>query len=181
MTARTNPAADLHSPEELMQVLPQTTLVINTLPGSAEKYVTAPMLEALPAQAVYASVGRGETTDEAALIAALQSGKLAGAVLDVTEEEPLPTYSPLWDMEQVILTQHTGGGKSDELTGIANQFISNLDHFLKRTPRKPGKAFKGLLSKVSHPAVVWERTFVANYFPVFKYNTALSSTSSFPA
>jgi phosphoglycerate dehydrogenase-like enzyme len=134
LTARTNPAADLHSPEQLMQVLPKTTLLINTLPGSAEKYVTAQMLEALPSQAVYASVGRGETTDEAALIAALQSGKLAGAVLDVTEEEPLPTYSPLWDMEQVILTQHTGGGKGDELVGIADQFIDNLQHFLKKEP-----------------------------------------------
>lgn len=134
MVARTNPAAAIHSREELMKVLPQTTLVINTLPGSAEKYVTADMLNALPPQAVYASVGRGETTDEQALIACLQEGKLAGAVLDVTEEEPLPVDSPLWEMDNVILTQHTGGGKSDELTGIASQFISNLQHFLKKEP-----------------------------------------------
>lgn len=134
MTARTNPAAEIHSREELMKALPQTSLVINTLPGSAEKYVSADMLEALPPQAVYASVGRGETTDEQALIAALNSGKLAGAVLDVTEEEPLPASSPLWQMDNVILTQHTGGGKADELTGIAKQFIANLDHFLKKEP-----------------------------------------------
>ncbi len=134
MTARTNPAAEIHSREELMKALPQTTLVINTLPGSAEKYVTAEMLNALPSQAVYASVGRGETTDEPALIAALRADKLAGAVLDVTEEEPLPVDSPLWEMDNVILTQHTGGGKSDELTGIAQQFIDNLHHFLKKEP-----------------------------------------------
>ncbi|NII27328.1 D-2-hydroxyacid dehydrogenase [Pseudoflavitalea sp. X16] len=134
MTARTNPAADIHSLEELMAALPQTTLLINTLPGSAGKYVSADMLNALPPQAIYASVGRGETTDEEALITALNNGKLAGAVLDVTEEEPLPVNSPLWDMDNVILTQHTGGGKADELTGIARQFISNLHHFLKKEP-----------------------------------------------
>lgn len=134
MTARTNPAAEIHSPEELMKALPKTTLLINTLPGSAEKYVTADMLAALPPQAVYASVGRGETTDEEALITALNNGKLAGAVLDVTAIEPLPVNSPLWQMDNVILTQHTGGGKSDELTGIAQQFINNLRHFLKKEP-----------------------------------------------
>jgi glyoxylate/hydroxypyruvate reductase A len=134
MMARTNPSAELHSREELIKVLPQTTLVINTLPGSAEKFVTADMLEALPQQAIYASVGRGETTDEHALITALRAGKLAGAVLDVTEEEPLPVDSPLWQMENVILTQHTGGGKADELTGIAQQFIDNLQRFLNQKP-----------------------------------------------
>lgn len=134
MMARTNPAAEIHSREELMLALPQTTLVINTLPGSAEKFVTADMLEALAPQAVYASVGRGETTDEQALIGALRAGRLAGAVLDVTEEEPLPADSPLWQMENVLLTQHTGGGKSDELTGIAQQFIKNLQHFLQKEP-----------------------------------------------
>lgn len=134
LTARTNPAADIHSREELLQALPETSLVVNTLPGSATKYVTAAMLKALPPQAIYASVGRGETTDENALIKALQEGRLAGAVLDVTEEEPLPESSPLWQMENVLLTQHTGGGKADELMGIAQQFIDNLHHYLHKEP-----------------------------------------------
>lgn len=134
MTARTNPAAEVHSREDLMKALPYTTLVINTLPGSAGKYVTREMLEALPVGALYASVGRGETTDEAALIDLIRSGRLAGAVLDVTEIEPLPAESPLWDMDNVILTQHSGGGKSDELTGIAQQFIANIYHYLKNEP-----------------------------------------------
>lgn len=134
LSARTNPAATIHSPEELMQQLPKASLVINTLPGSAEKYVSSAMIAAMTPQTVYASVGRGETTDEKALIAALQKGELLGAVLDVTEEEPLPESSPLWEMENVILTQHTGGGKADELTGIAQQFIANLQHYLRKEP-----------------------------------------------
>lgn len=132
MAARTNPNATIHSREDLLKALPQTTLVINTLPGSAEKYVTAEVFDALAKEAVYASVGRGETTDEQVLIKALQSGKLAGAVLDVTETEPLPLESPLWQMDNVILSQHTGGGKADESLGIAQQFITNLHHYLKK-------------------------------------------------
>ncbi|WP_276482041.1 D-2-hydroxyacid dehydrogenase [Paraflavitalea pollutisoli] len=134
LAARTNPAATIHSREALLQQLPLATLVINTLPGSAEKYVSADMIAAMTPQTVYASVGRGETTDEEALIAALRTGKLWGAVLDVTEKEPLPETSPLWAMDNVILTQHTGGGKADELTGIAQQFIANLQHYLHKEP-----------------------------------------------
>jgi glyoxylate/hydroxypyruvate reductase A len=134
MAARSNPLAEIHSREDLLKTLKHTKLVINTLPGSAEKYVSAEVFDALPDGAVYASVGRGETTDEQALINALQSGKLAGAVLDVTEKEPLPVDSPLWNMENVILTQHTGGGKADESLGIAVQFIANINHFLKKEP-----------------------------------------------
>jgi phosphoglycerate dehydrogenase-like enzyme len=134
MAARTNPLAEIHSREDLLKMLKHTNLVINTLPGSAEKYVTAEVFEALPEGAVYASVGRGETTDEQALINVLRNGKLAGAVLDVTETEPLPADSPLWSMDNVILTQHTGGGKADEGLGIAIQFIANVNHFLKKEP-----------------------------------------------
>jgi glyoxylate/hydroxypyruvate reductase len=131
MTARTNPAAAIRSYEELFKALPQTSLVINTLPGSAGQYVDARFIETMATGSVYASVGRGETTDEAALIKALQSGKLAGAVLDVTEKEPLPADSPLWEMENVLLTQHTGGRKKDEFKGIVDVFITNLKRFAK--------------------------------------------------
>lgn len=134
MAARSNPLAEIHSREDLLKMLKHTRLVINTLPGSAEKYVSAEVFDALPDGAVYASVGRGETTDEQALISALQNGKLAGAILDVTEKEPLPADSPLWSMDNVILTQHTGGGKADESLGIAVRFITNLNHFLKKEP-----------------------------------------------
>lgn len=60
--------------------------------------------------AFYVSVGRGGTTDTDALIDALESGKLAGAGLDVTDPEPLPTGHPLWDVPTVIISPHTAGG-----------------------------------------------------------------------
>ncbi len=134
MVARSNPAATIHSREELLQALPATNVVINTLPGSADNYMTGELFHALPNGSLYASVGRGNTTDEAALIAALQSGKLAGAVLDVTEKEPLPADNLLWNMPQVILTQHSGGGFADEDTGKVEQLLVNINRFLLGQP-----------------------------------------------
>ena len=130
LLARTSPEAELHSREELLAALPETDLVINCLPGSAEGYFSADLLAALPPTALYASVGRGTTTDEPALIAALQAGRLAGAVLDVTAQEPLPPTSPLWTLPQVLLTQHTGGGQPFEDEGKVDQLLRNLHHLL---------------------------------------------------
>ncbi len=55
------------------------------------------------------NVGRGTAIDQDALINALREGKIAGAGLDVTNPEPLPDESPLWDMPNVIITSHTSG------------------------------------------------------------------------
>ena len=61
------------------------------------------------AAARFVNVGRGATVDEAALVRALQAGEIAGAALDVFEQEPLPASSPLWEMEQVIVFPHVSG------------------------------------------------------------------------
>lgn len=127
--ARRNPEAELHSVEELMAVLPDTDLLVNTLPGTADRFVTAAMLDRLKPGGVFANVGRGNTVDESALIARLQSGHLGGAVLDVTETEPLPEQSPLWTLPNVMLTQHTAGGQQGEAEGKMAQFLRNLKRF----------------------------------------------------
>lgn len=132
--ARTDPSAQLHSREELLAALPHTDIVVNCLPGSADGFFSADLLAALPAHALYASVGRGNTTDEPALIAALQAGRLGGAVLDVTAQEPLPTNSPLWTIPRVLLTQHSGGGQPGEDEGKVTLFLRNLQHLLRQEP-----------------------------------------------
>lgn len=134
MSARSNPLADILSWDDLMNALPETDLVVNTLPGTADKFVSAEFFSQMKTSSVYASVGRGNTTDEPALIAALKSGKLSGAVLDVTAVEPLPASSELWEMENVILTQHSGGGQMSEDEGKVKQFISNLKRFMNDEP-----------------------------------------------
>ncbi len=126
LLARTNPQAQLRSREELAAALPTTDIVVNCLPGSARNFFSADLLAALPPHSLYASVGRGNTTDEPALIAALQAGHLGGAVLDVTASEPLPPGHPLWSLPNVLLTQHTGGGQPEEAAGKVAQLLRNL-------------------------------------------------------
>jgi len=128
-TARKNPVADIHSFDDVLNELPKTDLVINTLPGTADKYVSKSFLDAMKRGSVYTNVGRGNTTDEKALIENLKTKKLAGAILDVTETEPLAIDNPLWDMENVILTQHTAGGSTNEMQGKIERFITNLTKF----------------------------------------------------
>jgi phosphoglycerate dehydrogenase-like enzyme len=75
-------------------------------------------LAALPRHALVVNVGRGSTVDEPALVAALTERRIAGAALDVTEVEPLPVDSPLWDAPGLLVTPHAAGGRpvgADEL------------------------------------------------------------------
>lgn len=132
--ARTDPKAQLHSKEELATALPETDIVVNCLPGSAENFFSAELIDAMPPGSIYASVGRGNTTDEAALVAALQAGRLAGAILDVTRQEPLPADNPLWQLPNVLLTQHSGGGQPGEDEGKVDILLRNLRHFQQGEP-----------------------------------------------
>jgi len=131
MTAKSDPDAEIHSFEHLLKQLPQTDLVINTLPGNLDKYVSAEFFDAMKEGSLYANIGRGNTTDEEALIKSLESGRVVGAVLDVTETEPLPEDSKLWEMKNVILTQHTGAGHKDRDRDKVEKFTENINKFLK--------------------------------------------------
>lgn len=132
--ARTDPQAQLHSKADLHAALPETDIVINTLPGSADGFFSAELIAAMRPGSIYASVGRGNTTDEPALIAALQSQHLGGAVLDVTATEPLPADSPLWALPNVLLTQHTGGGQAFEDESKVDVLLRNLENLRTGQP-----------------------------------------------
>ncbi|QDK80159.1 D-2-hydroxyacid dehydrogenase [Spirosoma sp. KCTC 42546] len=134
MLARTDPQADLHTADELKALLPKIDIVVNCLPGTATGFFSADLITAMKPGSLYANVGRGSTTDEPALISALQSGHLGGAVLDVTATEPLPADNPLWTLPNVVLTQHTGGGQPNEDAGKVDQFLRNLALFLAGKP-----------------------------------------------
>ncbi|GAA4370664.1 hypothetical protein GCM10023185_45320 [Hymenobacter saemangeumensis] len=134
LLARSSPQAQLHSKAELLAALPATDIVINCLPGSAKGFFSAELIQAMCPGCLYASVGRGNTTDEPALIAALQTGQLGGAVLDVTAQEPLPADSPLWTLPNVLLTQHSGGGQPGEDEGKVEILLRNLWHLHRGEP-----------------------------------------------
>ena len=113
--------------------LPLTDILISTLPETTETkgLVSKEYLEMLNSTALFVNVGRGTNVDEQALIEILQTKRIMGAVLDVTEVEPIPTESPLWEMENVLLTQHSSGGWNEESSGKVKFFLENLERFEK--------------------------------------------------
>ncbi len=99
--------------DALPDLLPRTDLLVSLLPATdaTRHAVDARVLALLPAHAWVVNVGRGATLDEDALLDAVRSGRLAGAALDVFEEEPLPVTSPLWDEPRVLVSPHAAGGR----------------------------------------------------------------------
>ena len=80
--------------------------------------------------AVFVNVGRGTAVDEAALVDALRDGTLAGAALDVFEQEPLPPESPLWELENVLVSPHDTARAPDEVARQVELFCDNLRRYL---------------------------------------------------
>jgi phosphoglycerate dehydrogenase-like enzyme len=79
--------------------------------------------------ALLVNVSRGAVLDEAALLAALHEGRLAGAVLDVTRQEPLPADSPLWEAPNLWITPHISGGTRESRARVLEGFIANLRRY----------------------------------------------------
>ena len=121
---------------DLPGLLPDTDWLIALLPLTPQTrgLIGTPELAALPRGARFANIGRGPTVDEAALTEALQSGHLAGAVLDVFEHEPLPPESPLWDLPNVIISPHIGGDEADTPRAFGEAFLANLRRYLADEP-----------------------------------------------
>lgn len=86
--------------------------------------------EKMQNHALLINVTRGKIMDEASLVEALETGQIAGAGLDVTPQEPLPSDHPLWNMPNVIITPHTAGGSPNRQDRIVNLFCENLRRFL---------------------------------------------------
>lgn len=91
-------------------------------------------LALLPTGAILANFGRGSLIDEEALADALEARRIAGAVLDVTRDEPLPAEHRLWRCPNLILTQHTGGGTADEANRKISFFADNLARYRAGQP-----------------------------------------------
>ncbi len=80
--------------------------------------------------AVFVNVGRGGVVDEEALIDALRDGRLAGAALDVFAREPLPPESPLWELDNVLISPHTSALSARENERVVDLFAENLRRYL---------------------------------------------------
>ena len=103
--------AELHKPEALDSLLPRADFVILTVPHTpaTEGFFNRARFRRMKPSAFFINIGRGMTTKLDDLVAALEAGEIAGAALDVYEQEPLPREHPLWTMPGVLITPHTAG------------------------------------------------------------------------
>jgi glyoxylate/hydroxypyruvate reductase len=109
---------------------------VKTLPGTehTRHLLNGRRLSSLPPHAIVVNVGRGSAIDTAALVDALDAGALRGAVLDVTDVEPLPAESALWGRPNVIISPHTAALTVAEDERIVALFADNLASFLASRP-----------------------------------------------
>jgi phosphoglycerate dehydrogenase-like enzyme len=122
--------------DALDAALATADIVVATVPATAATagVFDATRLARLPRGAVFCNFGRGSLVVEDALDAALRSGHLGGAVIDVTRDEPLPAGHPFWSAPNLILTQHSGGGTADERDRKIDAFLSNLARYRTGQP-----------------------------------------------
>jgi phosphoglycerate dehydrogenase-like enzyme len=131
----TIPAA-VHPPEELAAVAAESDFLVSTLPGTpaTRHLIDAAVLGAMKPTAVLVNIGRGAVIDEAALIEVLRAGRIAGAALDVFEQEPLPAESPLWSLPNVVVTPHVSGNSDRYDEMVTDVFVENLARYLDGRP-----------------------------------------------
>jgi phosphoglycerate dehydrogenase-like enzyme len=116
---------------DLMRVLPEADWLILCCPASplTRGIANQAVFTAMPKGSQFINVSRGEIAVEKDVIAALASGHLAGAYLDVFEREPLDPASPLWDMPNVLISPHTASHSLGQNEAIFEIFLENLARF----------------------------------------------------
>jgi phosphoglycerate dehydrogenase-like enzyme len=126
----------IYATDDLLEMLPQCDYVLVVTPLTADTYhlFGAKTFARMKESAFFFNVGRGGLVDEPALIDALREGQIAGAGLDVFEEEPLPADSPLWQMENVIISPHVAGFTLKYDDRASDLFAENLRHYLAGEP-----------------------------------------------
>ena len=127
---------DSHSKKtNILNKLDLAEIIICALPGtkSTKMLFNKTMLDRLSKDSILVNAGRGDLIDESYLIEKLNNKTLRGAVLDVTSEEPLHKNNKLWNCPNLILTQHTGGGYTNELKDKVTFFLDNFKRYSKNT------------------------------------------------
>ncbi|MCQ2438127.1 MAG: D-2-hydroxyacid dehydrogenase, partial [Clostridia bacterium] len=128
----------VYGPDQIIEAVTGADAVVLSLPNTKEtkQLISREVIAAMRPDAILVNCGRGITVDQTALIEALQNKRIGGAVLDVYEVEPLPTDSPLWELDNVILTPHVSGLDADYINAgrIYEICRDNLAAYLKGEP-----------------------------------------------
>lgn len=126
----------VYGPKDLDRVLRESDFVVVSAPvtPATQRLIDANVLRVMKRDAYLINVARGALVDEQALIAALKEKRIGGAALDVFEAEPLPANSPLWDMDNVLITPHSAGIAHKLWKRQYAFFSQNLSRFLNGAP-----------------------------------------------
>ena len=133
--------------DHLGETVGKSDVVILSVPYTPKTHhlIDGQILRAFPKHAVIVNLSRGHVIDEAALIVQLQKKALLGAALDVFAEEPLPPESPLWDLENVIITPHNAFVSDQTRKRLYARIYQNLAGFLEGHPEKEQGTCEGNL------------------------------------
>ncbi len=123
-------------PERLNELLAESDIVVLCLPLNevTRGIIGREELARMKPTALFANMARGPLVVTEALVEALQQGRIAGAVMDVTDPEPLPLDSELWDMPNVIITPHVGGQCATRIDDMTDLFCENLRRWKSGEP-----------------------------------------------
>ena len=133
----TAPSVDeLFGPSSLLEVLSRSDVVVLAAAGTPETadLIDQSAIDAMKPGAIFVNVARGNMVDESALGAALRSGHLAGAALDVARAEPLPADSPLWEIPNLLLSPHSSTSQDRYFEMIFELFVDNLTRYISGQP-----------------------------------------------
>ncbi|MDO5016150.1 MAG: D-2-hydroxyacid dehydrogenase [Eubacteriales bacterium] len=124
--------------DDLGEQLALSDYVVSILPSTPDTQglFGLEQFQVMRPSAVFINVGRGDTVKEAELIVALEQGLIRGAYLDVFELEPLPEESPLWQMENVLITPHNAGPTPHYFERAMGIFLDNLERFRQGKPMR---------------------------------------------
>lgn len=122
--------------EELTGALREADALVLAIPRTHDNRVLigAPEFAAMKPTAVLVNIARGQLVDEAAMLEALASGRIAGAGLDAFHQEPLPAGHPLWALPNVLLSPHTAAFTGDYWTPVVDLFLDNVARFRTGQP-----------------------------------------------
>ena len=128
----------VYAPAETDEVLAQSDFVVLLLPATpeTENIINAARLSRMKKNAWLLNFGRGALIDDAALVAAAKAGSIAGAILDVFRQEPLPKEDPFWSTENILVLPHIGGLHPARDSMVAELLVENLRRFLDGAPLK---------------------------------------------
>lgn len=164
---------ECYSQKNMSKIIHEMSIVVNILPltETTKHLYNQALFEKMAPETIFVNVGRGASVATNDLITALNNKTIAFAALDVFEEEPLPEDSPLWEMQNVLLTPHISGMTPKFKSKLLAIFIPNLNQFvtdqtLVKNQVSLKKAINSKRPSTIFQVIVWLKAFFAIFYQI---------------